>query len=171
MRRSLSIWFPPLCMMGGPFLNNETSFLAKIQLNEISNINQNGACFEFPYVPIAAVITLEKAFILQTVLFVSVLFFWRKKPHIKQQGKTEVPWATKLVLMFSNLEVWQPLPEHSGTPVSRKNFWKMLFSYPQGWLRPQLFSMCWRLIAMSCPCLSRILEMEHFVFRHNFKKC
>lgn len=66
---------PHLCMMGGPFLNNETSFLAKIQLKEISNINQNGACFEFPYVPIAAVITQEKTFILQTVLFVSVLFF------------------------------------------------------------------------------------------------
>lgn len=71
-------------MMGGPFLNNETSFLAKIQLNEISNINQNEACFEFPYVPIAAVITLEKAFILQTAFCLNIVFL-EEKTHIKQQ--------------------------------------------------------------------------------------
>lgn len=49
---------PPLCMMGGPFLNNENKFSCKIQLNEISSLTQNWALIEFPYMPLAVVITL-----------------------------------------------------------------------------------------------------------------
>lgn len=73
-------------------------------------------------------------------------------------------------LWLSNTALWLSFPSTGGS-YQREDFWKKQFSYPQGWLGPQLLSVHWRL-SLQCHArtFSRIFKVARCVLRYNFKE-